>query len=826
MTQTGTAELGALATAEPASAGPPGGPLGEYRQRKLALAELIRESMTLAHERHDEQREGSARELLARLAEDAFQLAVVGQFSRGKSTLMNAILGGPYLPTGALPMTSVLTTVRYGSEPRAEVRRAGSSTPLEVPLDELVRFVAQQSGERQELQIVAADVQLPAEILRFGFSFVDTPGIGSPITTNTATTEEFLPQADAVIFVTSCDAPLSEAEQEFLATVRRHVEKLFLVVNKTDLVSPAEVAGAISYVRAQLAEHSTEIRVSALSARRALQARLAGDRVGLSESGLTAFEQPLVEFLTGEKSRVFLEQTCRRAHRLCKRQQADLQLARAAQTPDAAMHSDTSQRLDARLSELAGEAHTLAVGVRDQLARRIAPALVERSRSWPQELGERLAPLLGQDGEQQHTRRRLQQQLATIGQSAQPLVEEWLAERVAEVHTLLFVTAGERIRALLEQPLQAQRVAAELLEQPALDDADSGRSTAELPPLHPPRLAFGEHLELPGRRSRSGVKHPAERLREALQGGVSAYCEQARDALAHAAEGWAITLDERVQRELVKAGKRVHGRLQTPYRDDHAKRLGQLGSSLARFEGGLAAWTPIAGSVEQLDEGLPPAAASTSGACAVCTRVGMVPFGFLAHEQYQLATRRERRVEHAAGGGFCPLHTWLYAQSADPVGIALTYAQLAATLSAQLRNLQTHAPLTAELQEAVEHFIPTGERCPVCRALQAAEHEAIAQVLDELGEEPAGPDLCVGHLAAVLAAGPPLEQARALTARLAEAMGRAAEDMRTFALKRESLRRGLLSGDERAAYLQTIQRLAGHRELARPWRTDDDDRLP
>lgn len=130
-----------------------GGVLGEYRQRKLTLAQLIGELMTIARERHDDEREAAARDLLARLADDAFQLAVVGQFSRGKSTLMNAILGGPYLPTGALPMTSVLTTVRYGSEPRAWVRRTGSDLEIDVPLDQLVRYVAQHSGERQELQI-------------------------------------------------------------------------------------------------------------------------------------------------------------------------------------------------------------------------------------------------------------------------------------------------------------------------------------------------------------------------------------------------------------------------------------------------------------------------------------------------------------------------------------------------------------------------------------------------------------------------------------------------------------------------------------------------
>ncbi len=76
-----------------------------------------------------------------------FRLAVVGQFSRGKITLMNALLGGAYLPMG-LPMTSVITTVRSGSRPRALVRSRSSSFHVEVPVPEVPRFVAQQSAER------------------------------------------------------------------------------------------------------------------------------------------------------------------------------------------------------------------------------------------------------------------------------------------------------------------------------------------------------------------------------------------------------------------------------------------------------------------------------------------------------------------------------------------------------------------------------------------------------------------------------------------------------------------------------------------------------
>jgi ribosomal protein L29 len=93
--------------------------LTAYRHSRLELGDMIRAALHLARGSDDEESEKRARDLLARLAADRFQLAIVGQLSRGKTTLMNALLGGAYLPMGALPMTSVITTVRYGSQPRA-----------------------------------------------------------------------------------------------------------------------------------------------------------------------------------------------------------------------------------------------------------------------------------------------------------------------------------------------------------------------------------------------------------------------------------------------------------------------------------------------------------------------------------------------------------------------------------------------------------------------------------------------------------------------------------------------------------------------------------
>jgi len=107
--------------------------LRTYADRRLELGDMIRSALHLARESGDKQAENRARDLLSRLAADTFQLAVAGQFSRGKTTLMNALLGGPYLPMGALPMTSVITRVGYGSRAKAIMRRRASGLGAAVP---------------------------------------------------------------------------------------------------------------------------------------------------------------------------------------------------------------------------------------------------------------------------------------------------------------------------------------------------------------------------------------------------------------------------------------------------------------------------------------------------------------------------------------------------------------------------------------------------------------------------------------------------------------------------------------------------------------------
>ena len=119
------------------------GSLKQYFRLNIELASILRSVKQLAHDRNNNSQEIDCQKLLARLAEDRFNLAVVGQFSRGKTSLMNALLGSDRLPTGVLPLTSVVTAVCYGDREQALIQFRGSYLRQMISLEELPLFVTE-----------------------------------------------------------------------------------------------------------------------------------------------------------------------------------------------------------------------------------------------------------------------------------------------------------------------------------------------------------------------------------------------------------------------------------------------------------------------------------------------------------------------------------------------------------------------------------------------------------------------------------------------------------------------------------------------------------
>ena len=287
--------------------------LKTYEQVKFELAEIIRAGELIAVSQVDDpnkrwQAEEPWRELLTRLAEDRFTVVVAGRFNRGKSSLMNAVLGLDRLPTGVVPLTSVITSVRYGTSERVLLDYYGSRLRGEAKLEELPELVTERGNPGNVKRIRVAEIQLPAEILRRGFYFVDTPGLGSAIFENSQTTEQFIPEIDVLILVTSYESPLTEDEIRFLRQSSLSVRAMFVVVNKQDTASletRQEVLDYVANTARSLLEGGT-VKPFSVSARDGLAAKQANDIEALKASGVLGFEEELIRFLTAERSRLFL----------------------------------------------------------------------------------------------------------------------------------------------------------------------------------------------------------------------------------------------------------------------------------------------------------------------------------------------------------------------------------------------------------------------------------------------------------------------------------------------------------------------------------------
>jgi GTP-binding protein EngB required for normal cell division len=287
--------------------------LTEYERAKFELAAILRAAVALLREGQPDV-QAPFSDLFARLAEDRFNLVVVGRFSRGKTSLMNAMLDTENLPTGIVPLTSVITTVSYGSSARAFIEHEGWAIAEEITLDALPDYVTQQGNPGNRRRVAVARVELPVELLRRGFHFVDTPGLGSSILENTRTTERFLPEADAFMLVTSYDSPLSEEELRIVRRVAPSPSRIFLVINKHDTVSAGERQQVLSHVRDQTRAVFGDLlpRVFSVSALEALKANKHNDRERLLASGVPELREELAHFLLNEKQAEFLMRMCER----------------------------------------------------------------------------------------------------------------------------------------------------------------------------------------------------------------------------------------------------------------------------------------------------------------------------------------------------------------------------------------------------------------------------------------------------------------------------------------------------------------------------------
>ena len=304
-----------------------------------ALDKALEDLAALGDERDREQLAA----LRDRLAAARLRVLVAGEAKRGKSTLINALLGRPVLPSGVTPLTAVATTVRYGEEPHAEVR-FGDGHEEKHPLAALDDLVTERGNPRNRRGIAAVTAFVDAPALVGAVELVDTPGTGSVFAWDTDTAHQALETMDAAVFVLAADPPVSASERDLLGRVGELSVRTFAVLNKSDHLDDAGLAEAAEFTSKVLSEAGHPGRVYPMSARAALDG---------GDPGFDTFAADFAAYLASRGRSDLATSATAHARRIARSLLDEVALTRRAaqmRTGDAA---GRVERFGARLAEVA-----------------------------------------------------------------------------------------------------------------------------------------------------------------------------------------------------------------------------------------------------------------------------------------------------------------------------------------------------------------------------------------------------------------------------------------------------------------------------------------
>ncbi|MFE4171562.1 dynamin family protein [Streptomyces sp. NPDC056909] len=259
---------------------------------------------------------GTARE---RLDEGRLTVVVCGEFNRGKSSLLNALLeeDPPLFPVETSYTTNVVTTVSYGPAERVTVTLeddSGEVVEREIDRGEIAGYVTESGNTANVRRALTVQIRTPNPRLISGLTLVDTPGIGGVHQDHTAATAAFLPSADALVFVTDVVKPLTDSELAFLrramkaARTTDDADGQIFVLTKIDAVP--DHTELLRNTTDKLTEATGlspgELTLLPVSSQAKLDHLVSGDPEDLELSNFTALENTVWAALSRRRAKLLL----------------------------------------------------------------------------------------------------------------------------------------------------------------------------------------------------------------------------------------------------------------------------------------------------------------------------------------------------------------------------------------------------------------------------------------------------------------------------------------------------------------------------------------
>ncbi len=205
--------------------------------------------------------------VIERMASPAYEIAVFGRVSSGKSSLLNRIVGRDVLPVGVTPVTAVPTRIAYGAEERGIVWFADAN-PQRFAVADLAQYVSEDFNPGNAKHVSRIAVELPAGRLRDGVVYVDTPGLGSLARAGAAETMAYLPRCDLGIVLLDAGTTLTPDDLSTIQVLSEAAIPMLVVLSKCDLLAAEDLERVRTYTAGKIAaELGLNLAVSAVSAK-------------------------------------------------------------------------------------------------------------------------------------------------------------------------------------------------------------------------------------------------------------------------------------------------------------------------------------------------------------------------------------------------------------------------------------------------------------------------------------------------------------------------------------------------------------------------------
>ncbi|MEE4358890.1 MAG: dynamin family protein [Desulfococcaceae bacterium] len=269
-----------------------------YKERMDEIGQRASELQAVANKWGFTHAESRFQKIQERRKQHDLTIAFVGKVKKGKSSLINALVGEPLLPSDILPASVCNVLVRYGDKEDAVImdKQGHLSHVSRQKLRESISCGKLANARK-------AEVTLPSQFLKTGLRLVDTPGFADVDEIRSEVVNTVIPQVDALVVVLDTESGgIDASEKEFLATqvFSTHTGKIFFAMNKSDKVGEQKgVEQLLGYINAVVKAFTDHPRVFAVSSRNELQKIMQGAETDFP-SGIPELRQALTDYVEKE----------------------------------------------------------------------------------------------------------------------------------------------------------------------------------------------------------------------------------------------------------------------------------------------------------------------------------------------------------------------------------------------------------------------------------------------------------------------------------------------------------------------------------------------